>query len=45
MVVEAINMLVEDGVNPPVWRSGNCVGGDEWNNQFIQRFRGAVRCL
>ena len=45
MVVEAINMLVEDGVNPPVWRSGNCTGGDEWNNQFIQRFRGAVRCL
>lgn len=45
MVVEAINMLVEDGVNPPVWRSGNCTGGDEWNNQFIQRFRSAVRCL
>ena len=45
MVVEAINMLVEDGVNPPVWRSGNCTGGDEWNSQFIERFRGAVRCL
>ena len=20
-------------------------GGDEWNNQFLERFRGAVRCL
>lgn len=45
IVVEAINMLVNEGINPPVWRSGNCPGGDEWNNQFIERFRGAVRCL
>ena len=45
VVVEAINMLVNEGINPPVWRSGNCTGGDEWNNQFIQKFRGAVRCL
>ena len=45
VVIEAINMLVNEGVNPPVWRSGNCPGGDEWNNQFLERFRGAVRCL
>lgn len=45
IVVEAINILVNEGINPPVWRSGNCPGGDEWNNQFIERFRGAVRCL
>jgi len=45
IVIEAINMLVNEGVNPPVWRSGNCPGGDEWNNQFLERFRGAVRCL
>ncbi len=45
IVVEAINMLVNEGVNPPVWRSGNCPGGDEWNNQFLERFRGKVRCL
>lgn len=45
IVVEAINMLVNEGVNPPVWRSGNCPGGDEWNNQFLHRFRGKIRCL
>lgn len=45
IVVEAINMLVKEGVNPPVWRSGNCPGGDEWNNQFIDRFKGRIRCL
>ena len=45
IVVEAINMLVNEGVNPPVWRSGNCPGGDEWNAQFIDRFKGDIRCL
>lgn len=45
VVIEAINMLVNEGVNPPVWRSGNCPGGDDWNNQFIDRFRNSVRCL
>ena len=45
IVIEAINMLVNEGVNPPVWRSGNCPGGDEWNNRFIDRFKGDIRCL
>ena len=45
IMVEAINMLVNEGIDPPVWRSGNCPGGDEWNNQFLDRFRDRVRCL
>lgn len=45
IVIEAINMLVEEGINPPVWRSGNAPGGDEWNNQFIAKFKDKVRCL
>ena len=45
IVIEAINMLVNEGIEPPVWRSGNCPGGDEWNNRFIDRFRGYIRCL
>lgn len=45
IVVETVNMLVNEGINPPVWRSGNCPGGDEWNNQFMGRFRDQVRCL
>ena len=45
IVVEAINMMVNDGINPPVWRSGTCAGGDEWNNQFLARFRDRVRGL
>ena len=38
-------MMVDDGYNPPIWRSGNCAGGDEYNSQFIDRFRDRVRCL
>lgn len=45
IVIEAINILVNQGINPPVWRSGNCPGGDEWNGQFIERFKGRIRCL
>jgi len=37
--------LAEMGVEVPVWRSGNAPGGDEWNNQFIERFKGRVRWL
>lgn len=45
IVIEAINMLVKEGINPPVWRSGNAPGGDEWNNQFIANFKNKVQCL
>lgn len=37
--------LADMGIDPPVWRSGNMPGGDEWNNQFIARFKGKVRWL
>ena len=45
VMIEAINMLVIDGVEPPVWRSGNCEGGDKWNNKFMAKFKDKVRCL
>lgn len=45
IVVEAINILVDSGNNPPVWRSGNAPGGDEWNQQFLDRFKRQVRAL
>lgn len=45
VVIECINMLVEEGIKPPVWMSGNAAGGDEWNRQFMERFRDKVRLL
>ncbi len=40
-----IELLVKEGIEPPVWRSGNATGGDEWNRQFHQRYRGRVAFL
>jgi uncharacterized phosphosugar-binding protein len=37
--------LGEKGIEVPVWRSANAPGGDEWNNRFIERFKGRVRWL
>lgn len=45
IVVEAINMLVNDNIKPPVWMSGNATGGDEWNRKFMDRFRGRIKML
>lgn len=45
VVIEAINMMVNEGIKPPVWMSGNAPGGDEWNNQFMNKFRDKIRML
>ncbi len=45
MVIETINMLVNEGIKPPVWMSGNATGGDEWNQQFIDRFKSRIKML
>jgi uncharacterized phosphosugar-binding protein len=37
--------LQDQGIDPPMWRSGNAPGGDEANNQFVARFKGRVRAL
>jgi len=45
VVIEAINMLVDEGIKPPVWMSGNADGGDEWNKKFMGEFRDKIRML
>ena len=45
LVLETIQILAGRGVIPPIWRSGNAPGGDEWNNQFLDRFKGRIRYL
>lgn len=45
IVIEAINMLVNEGITPPVWRSGNAPGGDEWNTRFMEQFRDKIKML
>lgn len=45
LVAETVNLLAAEGVNPPIWMSGNASGGDEWNRQFIERFKGRIKKL
>jgi len=45
LVIRTVAKLVERGVEPPVWRSGNAPGGDEANARFIARFQDRVRAL
>jgi uncharacterized phosphosugar-binding protein len=45
LVIRTIAKLVDRGVEPPVWRSGNAPGGDEANARFVDRFLGRVRGL
>jgi uncharacterized phosphosugar-binding protein len=45
LVIRTVAKLVEQGVEPPVWRSGNAPGGDEANARFISRFNERVRKL
>lgn len=45
LVAEAVRLLAGEGEVPPIWRSGNAPGGDEWNQQFIGRFKDRIRCL
>jgi uncharacterized phosphosugar-binding protein len=45
LVIRTVAKLVERGIEPPVWRSGNAPGGDEANARFLRRFRDRVRGL
>jgi len=45
LMMEAAEILGREGREVPVWRSGNCAGGDEWNARFTDRFRGKVRWM
>lgn len=45
LVIRTVAKLLDRGVEPPVWRSGNAPGGDEANARFLARFRDRVRAL
>jgi uncharacterized phosphosugar-binding protein len=45
MVMEAVAQMVRRGVEPPVFRSANLPGGDEFNARLIERYRSRVKDL
>jgi len=45
LVIRTVAKLVEQGIEPPGWRSGNAPGGDKANVRFLSRFNDCVRAL
>lgn len=45
LVAETVEVLVHEGITPPIWMSGNATGGDEANARFIERFKGRIKKL
>jgi uncharacterized phosphosugar-binding protein len=45
IVAETVNLLVERGIDPPVWMSANLPGGDENNKKYIDQYTGLIKHL
>lgn len=45
LVAETVKLLVDEGVTPPIWTSGNAPGGDEANARFVDAFKGRIKKL
>jgi uncharacterized phosphosugar-binding protein len=43
LVVEAVQLLFDEGIAPPIWTSGNAPGGDEANVRIFDRFRARIK--
>lgn len=45
LAIETARLLVEQGVEPPVWISSNIPGGDEANLAYYEAYKHRVKCL
>ncbi|PFG15408.1 SIS domain-containing protein [Bacillus sp. es.036] len=45
ITVEAIQQLIERGIHPPVFKSGNVDGSDEWNQTLIKKYKSRIPLL
>jgi uncharacterized phosphosugar-binding protein len=45
LVIEAVAAMVERGLEPPIFRSANLPGGDEYNAKLLERYKGRVKDL
>jgi uncharacterized phosphosugar-binding protein len=43
--IETIKQCVDRGIEPPVWRSANAPGGDEFNAKYLEKYRPRVKSL
>lgn len=45
IVAQTVQLLVDQGITPPIWKSGNAPGGDEANNRYIEEFKNRIKML
>jgi uncharacterized phosphosugar-binding protein len=45
LVMETIALCLKNGVEPPVWKSANTIGGDEHNEQYLNEYTPRVKAL
>jgi uncharacterized phosphosugar-binding protein len=45
LVMETIDLCLKNGVEPPVWKSANLVGGDEHNRRYLEKYTPRVKAL
>lgn len=43
--IETVRQCVERGIEPPVWRSANAPGGDEFNAKYVEKYSPRVKML
>ena len=45
MIGEAVKMLADEGIEPPIWLSANVPGGDEYNKRYVEKFKNRIKHL
>lgn len=45
LIIRVIEKLLQKGIQPPVWRSGNIPGGTEYNKKFREKYRRLIKHL
>jgi len=43
--IETVRKLLERGIDPPIWRSANVPGGDEFNAKFVAKYFSRIKNL
>lgn len=45
LVAETVQILIEMGIDPPVWKSANSPGGDKYIKKYIDKYRKRIKYL
>jgi uncharacterized phosphosugar-binding protein len=43
--IETVKQCVDRGIEPPVWRSANAPGGDEFNAKYLEKYKPLIKSL